>query len=172
MTFITWKAPLGPGTGLYGSLGTGGTAEVQQRTLNLRKSLAFKRPKIDANNEDSEALISSTQGTAGALDGEYRNLTSEILVLCSESTRHHPNIITIEAVCWDFDERTGVAWPILVFDKAEERDLETFMKTPRGRHLDNRKRLQLCQDIAIAMIALHRYGMVVVSDGCNTSDSL
>lgn len=168
MTFITWRAPLGPETygTTYGPLGFGGTAEVQQRTLNLQKSLAFKRPKAGQGTRSSVS-----PGNSMNLDGEYRNLSSEILVLCCENVRHHPNIITIEAVCWDYNEKTGLAWPVLIFDRAEESDLETFMNTSQGLCMNNRKRLELCQDVALAMIALHRYGHCCHPQSLQLSDA-
>ncbi|KAF2659853.1 kinase-like protein [Lophiostoma macrostomum CBS 122681] len=163
MTFMTWRAPLGLDRKNYGSLGIGGTAEVHQRFLHLRKSLAFKRPKIETIPEQLRGATITTQNfreRQHLLDGEFRNLTSEVSVLCHPGIRYHPNIVELEAITWDFDERLGSAWPILIFEKAEEGDLATFLDTTRGRLLSIRKRLELCQDIAIGMLCLHRFGII------------
>jgi len=158
ITFTSWKPSRGDDTKLYGTLGTGGTAEVQQQVLHLGKSLAFKRPRLAQVSEQSKEASTRTDDRHEQLDGEYRNLIAEVLALCNASVRFHPNIVELEAVCWDFDKQTGSVWPVLIFEKADEGDLDTFLATTRGRSLDIRKRLELCQDVAIAMLCLHRFG--------------
>jgi hypothetical protein len=147
LVFITWELSLGV-------LGDGATAKVWQLELNLKRSLAFKRPQV------AKLAKNASKEDRASLDGEYRILISEILTLCSEGLRFHPNIINLEAICWDFQKDTDDVWPVLVFEKADEGDLRTFLNSPRGRTLDLRKRLQLCQDVAIAMLCLHRYGIL------------
>ena len=134
---ITWQLPLG-------AVGKGATAKVNQSSLNLQWSLAFKRPV--AAERSSE------------LSQEYRVLMSEIMVLCNAATRNHPNIVTLEGVCWDFHPKTGDVWPVLIFEKAQEGDLGEFMVSSAGRALNFQQRLQFCQDIAIALALLHRHG--------------
>ena len=137
VTSITWDQNLG-------SVGEGGTARINQSVLNLQWSLAFKRPVVAAQ--------------LGKLSEEYRVLMSEIIVLCNAGTRNHPNIVTLEGVCWDIDPTTDIIWPVLIFEKAQERDLATFMESNNGQAMTFSDRLQLCQDVAVALINIHRFG--------------
>ncbi len=134
---ITWDVPLG-------GLGKGATARIDQSDLNLRWSLAFKRPLTASQPRE--------------LSKEYRVLMSEIMVLCNAATRNHPNIVTLEGVCWDIRPQTDEIWPVMIFEKAQEGDLETFMASDVGQALTFPQRLQICQDVAVALMNLHRYG--------------
>ena len=134
---ITWDLTLG-------GLGKGGTAKIDQSNLSLRWSLAFKRPLTASQPRE--------------LSEEYRVLMSEILVLCNAAMRNHPNIVTLEGVCWDIHPQTSEIWPVLIFEKAQEGDLATFMASDVGQALTFSQRLQLCQDVAVALMNMHRYG--------------
>jgi hypothetical protein len=140
---IAWELPLG-------AIGEGGTARVNQSTLNLQWSLAFKRPAAVAIDRSS-----------GEMSQDYQVLMSEIMVLCHTATRNHPNIVTLEGVCWDFHPKTGDAWPVLIFEKAQEGNLGDLMGSEAGRAMNFSERLQLCQDVARALTNLHRYGTLL-----------
>ncbi|KAJ4355615.1 uncharacterized protein N0V89_003635 [Didymosphaeria variabile] len=149
MAFVTWEATLG-------AIGSGATSEVRQRMLSLHKSIAFKAPRQLTDQDNLQAF----EENEGQLHGDYRNIVNEIFILCSEGLRSHPNIINLEAITWHYDQTSKAVWPILIFEKAEEGDLATFMNSDRGRTLGIRKRLELCQDIAIALLNIHRYSII------------
>jgi hypothetical protein len=127
-----------------GAIGRGGTAEVRQRYLNLKYSIAFKLP--------------ATSKSASELSQEYRVLMSEVHTLCNAYTRNHPNIVNLEAICWNFQPDTGDAWPVLLFEKAHNGDLCQFLNSQAGRLLDTRQRMVICQDIATGLRCLHIHG--------------
>ncbi|KAF1963917.1 kinase-like protein, partial [Bimuria novae-zelandiae CBS 107.79] len=128
------------------SLGHGATGQVDQSSLNLRANLAFKRAKEIRRSRN--------------ISDEFRVLISEVLTLTQPSTRYHPQIITLEAVSWEFHPETGYAWPVLLFEKAHHGDLLSFLQPSKGQVLSFKERLRLCKDVALALISLHRFAII------------
>jgi hypothetical protein len=130
---------------LLGQVGKGATANIHQSFLNVKTSLAFKCPTASttSSNEISQEFIS---------------VMSEIDVLSHSDLRLHPNIISLEGICWDFRAGTGDAWPVFIFEKAHRGDLCTFLNSEEGKCLKTEERLHLCSDIALALTTLHRAG--------------
>jgi hypothetical protein len=130
---ITWQPALD-------TVGQGGTAEIRQALINLQTSFAFKR------------LISTRPAEEAK---NFQALIAEISVLGQPSIRDHPNIITLEGICWDIILETEKVWPVLVFEKARLGDLLAFMEQGAGKKLSLEDRLQLCVDIATAVADMH-----------------
>lgn len=127
---ITWQPALG-------IVGSGGFAEISQALMNVQMSFAFKRVLPRRQHEST-----------------FSRLETEISVLSHPRIRHHPNIINLEGICWEFDinQRT---WPVLVFEKMERGDLFEFLKTTEGEALSLQERIELCSDVAHALMAIH-----------------
>jgi hypothetical protein len=134
---ITWQPALD-------IIGQGGTAEIRQAMVNLQMNFAFKRLASPerVQLERSEARI-------------FRSFIAEILVLSHPSVRDHPNVIRLEGICWDVVAGGEKVWPVLVFEKARNGDLLTFMGQAEGRSLTMVERLNICVDIAIAVMHMH-----------------
>jgi hypothetical protein len=134
---ITWQPALD-------GVGQGGTAKIRQALVNLQMSFAFKR------------LVST--GPAQTETDETRNfraLIAEISALSHPSIQDHPNIIGLEGICWDVVSSREKVWPVLVFEKARHGDLHTFMGQAKGKRLTIEERLNICVDIAIAVMDMH-----------------
>jgi hypothetical protein len=129
---ITWQPALD-------NVGEGGTAEIREALLDLQMSYAFKRIK---QSQQDESRI-------------FRELTSEILVLGHGSIREHPNIIRLEGICWDIPPGDEKVWPVLVFEKTQCGDLETFANSDAGKIMCFEDRLKLCLDVGTAVKDLH-----------------
>jgi hypothetical protein len=130
---ITWQPALD-------TVGQGGTAEIRQALINLQTSFAFKR------------LISTLPAEEAR---NFQALIAEISVLGQPSIRDHPNIITLEGICWDVIPETEKVWPVLVFEKARLGDLLAFMEQGAGKKLSLEDRLKLSVDIATAVAEMH-----------------
>jgi hypothetical protein len=130
---ITWQPALD-------TIGHGGTAEIRQTLINIQTSFAFKR------------LVSTRSGEEAK---NFQALIAEISVLGQPSIREHPNIITLEGICWDIIPETEQVWPVLVFEKAPLGDLLVFMEQGAGNKLGLEDRLKLCIDIATAVADMH-----------------
>ena len=78
-----------------------------------------------------------------------------MLVLSHPSVRDHPNVLSLEGICWDVVSGGEKVWPVLVFEKARNGDLLTFMGQAKGRGLAMVERLNMCVDIAIAVMHMH-----------------
>ncbi|KAI1353855.1 hypothetical protein F5Y01DRAFT_312448 [Xylaria sp. FL0043] len=147
-----------------GLLGRGGQAAVSQTRASASAVLAFKRPD---SSPIGSWLSKVTTSQRTKLDDVYRAVASEILVLGDPEIRLHPNIVRLHAVSWEihqarswlFQKITRV-WPILVFEKASRGDLGLFMASEQGVALDLAARVKLCRDIASAIAAAHRKGIV------------
>ena len=127
---ITWHPALD-------TIGEGATAEIRAALIDLQTSYAFKRYIMSDNNEEKLLL----------------HLISEVSILGLESIRNHPNIIKLEGVAWDINN-DGQVWPVLVFEKAEHGDLETFFASNPGKDLTFEERLDLCIHIGTALMVL------------------
>lgn len=134
---ITWQPALD-------IIGQGGTAGIRQAMVNLQMSFAFKRlPSTEG--------IQSERGVARI----FRAFIAEMSVLSHPSVRDHPNVIRLEGICWDMVSGGEKVWPVLVFEKARNGDLFTFMGQAEGRSLTMVERLNICADIAMAVIHMH-----------------
>lgn len=133
---ITWQPALD-------SIGQGGTAKIHQALVNLQTSFAFKR------------LTSTVSVQSERETRNFRALIAEISVLSHPSVQDHPNIIRLEGICWDVVSGGEKVWPVLVFEKARHGDLHTFMGQAEGKRLTVGERLNICADIAIAVMDMH-----------------
>jgi hypothetical protein len=125
------------------SVGLGGTAEIHQSVVDLNFSYAFKKIRHD------KVLGEVAERNA------IRALISELLVLGQPKIKAHPNIITLEGICWDIIPGTEKIWPVLVFQKTHIGDLGKFMESEIGKQLGIHERLKLCSDIATAIALMH-----------------
>lgn len=129
------------------TIGQGGTAEINQSSVNLETAFAFKRlTSVDADSSEAKKTA------------RLKALVAEIFVLGHKSVRGHPNITRLEGICWDIEPERETVWPVLVFEKTEHGDLGTFMKHSAGRDMDLRNRLKLCTGIATAISHMHLNG--------------
>jgi Protein tyrosine and serine/threonine kinase len=136
---IRWQEALG-------SIGEGGSATITQRLVTLRTSMAFKRLK-------SSLIPKADEQKA------FKSLMSEIAILTTPSIRNLPYIVNIEAVCWDISESEERVWPVLVFDKATDGNLQNFLISPEGCATDILERLGWCGQVAEALCVLHANGL-------------
>lgn len=132
---ISWLQALG-------SLGDGGTANLNQSYLNLQLSFAFKRLVFLATGGTGESKI-------------FQVLVSEILALSHPAMRAHPNIVKVLGISWEIDQNSHRVWPVLVFAKTQFGDLHGFMNTETGRNLTFIERLDFCVAIGSALHTTH-----------------
>jgi hypothetical protein len=132
---ITWQPALD-------KVGEGGTADIRQALINLQMSFAFKRLKWprQARSDESRSLLA---------------LICEVSVLGHPLIRNHPNIIKLEGICWDISPGDEKVWPVLVFEKTQNGDLDRFMNSDAGKSLCLEERLKLCTDVATAVKDMH-----------------
>ncbi|KAJ6258751.1 hypothetical protein Dda_6804 [Drechslerella dactyloides] len=150
---ITWQAALG-------TIGKGGEGEISQADISIKDKFAFKR---------SVAI-----GTKAKDDSDiFQELNSEVQVLGHPKIRQHPNIVSLEGLCWEINVRPGgrdwlgratpdkeKAWPVLILDKAPHGDLEKFMRTEKGRAIKLENRMQLCAQVASALKTMHMNNII------------
>lgn len=125
-------------------IGRGATAEIRENIATLQIRLAFKRLNLERLSEGERSI---------------KPLIAEMSILGQPSIREHPNILTLEGVCWDV-AKGGDVWPVLVFQKSEHGDLAKFMVRAPGKDLCAEDRLRLCADIAAAVMTMHSNGKV------------
>jgi hypothetical protein len=134
---ITWQPALD-------ALGHGGTAEIRQLLVDVQRSLAFKRI----------VQLRSSQNHSAEGRNTYSALISEISVLGQPSIRNHPHIISLHGICWEIRSDEEIL-PVLVFDKSQYGDLRKFMDSEEGKGLCIEDRINLCIDIASAVMVMH-----------------
>lgn len=134
---ITWQPGLE-------QVGEGGTAKIRQALIDIRMTFAFKRLKHPLHGEQESRNL--------------RALVAEISILGHPAVRPHPNIITLEGICWDVIDGGEKVWPVLVFEKTSCGDLNMFMTSGPGRELNLQERLDILFDIALAIKDLHTIG--------------
>lgn len=133
---IIWQEALG-------SLGKGGTANVSQALLNLQTSFAFKR-----TSEYRAVQFGDRQ------KGPAEILALEISILKHPPIQKHPNVVDLEGVCWEITDKNDV-YPVLLFEKAEQGDLLSFVPSLYGESVSFGVKLGLCIDIVHGVQALH-----------------
>jgi Protein tyrosine and serine/threonine kinase len=139
---ITYQTARGP-------IGRGATSNINEASINLETSFAFKCVSDDQRQRTSEAKI-------------FQTLISEVTILGHPTLRQHPNILELQGVCLDPLSEDEV-WPVLVFEKSQYGDLHNFLTLPIGRDLSLVDRLKLCVDIGIAISDMHVNSMVLSS---------
>lgn len=132
-----------------GQMGLGATSKIWQSSLSRRVDFAFKRTKL------AERSLVDSQDEERA----FNALVSEISVLRHPSIQHHQNIVNLEGICWEIPPQSERVWPVLILEKSQLGDLESFMYSEEGRATTMHQRLGLCSDVANALIALHSNGM-------------
>ena len=125
-----------------GRLGSGGTSEIWQSNYDKRKNFVFKRMRSAITDSDEQ-------------ENGFNALVSEISILSHPLIRHHQNIVKLEGISWEIHPKSHKVWPVLVLEKAQLGDLRSFMNSEEGRSTTLRDRLELCTDVASAIIALH-----------------
>jgi serine/threonine protein kinase len=130
---LTWQEMLE-------TLGEGGQARINQASIDLQTSFAFKRFG-DPQNCNSEQT-------------SFQDIVSEMIVFSHSLIQNHPHIVKLEGICWDIPE-DGQIWPVLVFQKAHLGDLYHFSISGKGRNLSFEGRLKLCTDIGTAVRDMH-----------------
>ncbi|CAD6584165.1 MAG: hypothetical protein ASARMPRED_001621 [Alectoria sarmentosa] len=128
-----------------GQLAAGGTSEIWQSNYSKRTDFVFKRLRFaDSYRPDSKDQEKS-----------FNALVSEISILSHPLIRHHQNIVKLEGICWEIPQQGHTVWPVLILEKAQLGNLESFMSSEQGRSTTMHERLELCTDVASAIIALH-----------------
>lgn len=84
----------------------------------------------------------------------FQMLESEISVLRHPWIREHPNVISLEGICWEAAP-DGQMWPVLVFKKAEFGNLKEFAESEIGQGMSFEDRCKLCASIAVAVRDMH-----------------
>jgi hypothetical protein len=138
---VKWHEALDP-------LGQGATAEVRQAFVTSTTTFAFKRAifmRPFSNDSDLEHF-----------EKVCNALVSEISVLGHPSIRYHPNIIALEGVYLEIAADNPNVWPVLILEKAPLGDLQSLMCSEEGRKMSIVEKLQICLDIASAIMAMHR----------------
>ena len=130
---ITWQAALG-------HMGKGGQAVINEASVNVQISFAFK-------------LFDRPQ------EHPFREIIQEMVVLSHPVVQKHDHIVTLEGICWDIPEDDQV-WPVLVFEKSHLGDLHRFARLERFKDLSIEDKLNLCADIGLAIRDMHRNGNV------------
>lgn len=136
---ITWQPALEV-------VGEGATAEIRQSLINVQTTFAFKRPvwRWKPLSEIDEPK-------------ELRRIAAEVRALAQPEIRKHPNIITLEGLCWDILPDNKGIWPVLVFEKTSFGNLIQWLATNEGQTADQNLRRKLCADVANAISNLHSH---------------
>ena len=134
---ITWQPALD-------KVGEGGTAVIRQALINIQMTFTFKHLKRPRSAMERTRNL--------------RALIAEISILGHPIIRSHPNIASIEGICWDVVLGGEEVWPVLVFEKTRYGDLNRFMTSGPGKELDSKHRLEMLFDVALAVRDLHATG--------------
>ncbi|KIW71201.1 hypothetical protein PV04_03396 [Phialophora macrospora] len=128
----------------------GATGSVNQNLLNSQVTFAFKRFKVEVTDP------SVTQQDFRTL--QYDAMINELTVLSNRAVREHANIAVFVGLCFELSPAADAAWPVLVFTKATQSDLGTFMA--KGDRQGSDFLLGVCTEIARGIEILHECGVV------------
>ena len=126
----------------------GGTARLNVSSLDAQTHFVFKRTRIRNGLGQSRHDGWDDAPTFDAL-------VAEITVLRHPLLQHHQNIVNLEGIGWEVVTGGKPVWPVLILEKAEHRDLYSFMNSAQGSILSFEDKLDLCADVTSALNALH-----------------
>lgn len=139
-----------------GLIGSGAT---RQSLVGVEVSLAFK-----AINLGDVSRIRTPRD----LKSMYMFLLAEIQLMGRLPILDSPYIHKVEGVCWNLNIMTGVADPILVYQKANHGDMYHFMTSGQGKSLGFLDRVQICRDIALGLMTLQACSSLLIAPQNNT----
>ena len=122
-------------------LGRGASGHVNQSLIDIRTSLAFKRPTIDGQNKLAVREL-------------LREWMLEVAILNDPKIQQHPNIIELEGIAWEIDHSCSTILPVLVYRRSQLGTLGGYIEANIGK-LSLNQRLKLCFDLASALEMLH-----------------
>ena len=91
---------------------------------------------------------------------QYDALISEMVVLSHPDIYEHPNIANLEGICWEMVPESEEVWPVMVFRKAEDGDLNQFLSPSKAVKVDSEGLIGLCGEVAKALKLMHQCGML------------
>ncbi|KAK6362750.1 hypothetical protein TWF730_000205 [Orbilia blumenaviensis] len=126
------------------SIGCGGTANISKgvkvaTTKGDNLGFVFKRTQSQAKYEDPAQV--------------FRSVLSEVYILGHPVVQQHPNINSLEGICWETIH--GRPWPVLIFKQAPYGDLGKFMRTKEARGLTFQDKIKLCWEMGNALQLMH-----------------
>lgn len=103
----------------------------------------------------------------------YKALISELRILCHPNVRQCPNIVQMQAICWEIYGASHEICPVLIFPKSDFGDLRHFMQSAYAKGTYAMDSIELCADVARALAVLHANGMnKTLGDKCRNSTLL
>ena len=142
------KIPVLPATwgrGLEEVAMSGATGTIAQGLVNAKASLAFKRFK--SHPDDENLPVSEFR------DYQYEAMTTEMMILSRFSLIKYVNITRLIGLCFEPSAMYNEVWPVLLFIKYNEGDLERF-RVKKG-FLDEELMLKICGEVAKGLHILH-----------------
>lgn len=110
------------------------------------QTLIVKRPRQSILEEKSYALIS---------------FIIELRIRTHPPLRDHPSIARFRGIGWDFeDEEATIPRPLLLEELAPQGALDNFWDKWNFVRLNFKPKLDMCQDVAEGLLALHQCGIV------------
>jgi hypothetical protein len=136
-------------------IGLGGTSRVSQTLVNASSSYAFKRVAAKQIENETEDRI-------------FQILINELVALSHPATKRHPHVTELFGISWEvplkkagnINDKSKIeekAWPVLVFEKTDHGDLNTFLTSPAGRESSFVTRRDICTDVCSSIADMHRY---------------
>ncbi|KAF3249240.1 hypothetical protein TWF128_007911 [Orbilia oligospora] len=127
-------------------IGIGGTAKITRgaKTSTNRGDkeynfgLVFKRTQSEIEYKNRAEV--------------FRAVLSEVYILGHPVVRHHPNISSLQGICWEIIHNEP--WPVLIFKQAPYGDLSQFMKS--GIELEFKDKIKICWEIGNALQLMHK----------------
>ncbi|KAF3288921.1 hypothetical protein TWF132_007795 [Orbilia oligospora] len=131
-------------------IGIGGTAKITRgaKTSTNRGDkeynfgLVFKRTQSEIEYKNRAEV--------------FRAVLSEVYILGHPVVRHHPNISSLQGICWEIIHNEP--WPVLIFKQAPYGDLSQFMKS--GIELEFKDKIKICWEIGNALQLMHKCSRV------------
>lgn len=128
------------------SLGTGGTAKLNQAALHAQMSYAFKRVRI----------------AGAAITDDLGKWANEVFILGQPQIHSHANIARLEGCCLEILD-DGKLRPVLVFETAPLGDLEKFISSGAADSMGFEDLVNTCLEIGFALEMVHQASRLSIS---------
>ncbi|KAH0541251.1 hypothetical protein FGG08_004256 [Glutinoglossum americanum] len=133
---------------------------VNRRAIATPTPSNITRGKTD-NLEENIIVKRTRQGILEPESSALRSFIAELRVRAHLPLRHHPNIVDLKGVAWDFgDDERKKPCSLLLEELAVERSLSHFWDKRTLTRMPFKAKADLCLDIAQGLSALHSCGIV------------
>jgi serine/threonine protein kinase len=122
-------------------VGRGGFSILNENLVHAQLSLVFKRMSDTAKLNETRRVLNPS--------------ITELVIAAHEDIKDHPNILSLDGICWEVTPEQERIFPVMVFEKFKHGDLYQFRNSSHWSSVGLTEKLSLMVDIIRGLHTLH-----------------